>query len=117
MDGAAIVTTALAGLIAGVFAGPVADAIATPRYGPDAPGHDPDDRELAPLPAPTPATARLVASAVGGLAFAVAATTSGQTSVVLTLCVLAWLCLVGSLIDLQYLRLPNVITLGGGLLT
>ena len=53
VDAVGIAVTAALGALGGWFAGPAADAIATPRYGPDAPGHDPEDLELAPLPRPS----------------------------------------------------------------
>jgi len=91
-------------------AGPAADAVATRRYGPGAPGHDPEDLELALLAAPTSRRARTAAAALTTLAFALLAAEFDDVEVWLFFAALTWAYVVAAVIDLQFLRLPDVIT-------
>ena len=110
VDAVGIALTAGLGALGGWFAAPAADAIATPRYGPDAPGHDPEDLELAPLAAPTTRPARIVLAVLGAGGGALLARPFDDAEVVVLLGVLGLLYLVAMTVDLQYLRLPNVCT-------
>lgn len=104
------VVTAVVGAGAGWFAGSAADAIATPRYGPGAEGHDPEDLELALLDAPTTRRSRIAATIATAGAFALLAVEFDDVEVWLFFAVLVWAYVVAALIDLQYLRLPDPIT-------
>src|SRR5687767_10371080 len=106
MTGAAIAAAALAGLASGAAAGRAADIIATSRYGEGAEGHDPDDQALAPLRAPTTTAVHVVGAFVCATAFTALAAALPAAELVVPLCVLSWLLVVASIIDLQYLRLP-----------
>jgi len=110
VDAVGIVVTAAVGAAGGWLAGPVADRVAGPRYGPDAPDHDAEDLELAPVRAPTSATARAVLAAVGAAGGAALASPFADGEVVALLVALGLLYLVAMTVDLQYLRLPNVCT-------
>ena len=114
MDGAAVAIATGIGLVAGFFAAPYADWLARPRYAPGAPGHDPEDHELAPLAAPASGRVQAVGAAVAAIAFAVIAASVGSGDVAVPLCLLAWLLVAASIVDLQYLRLPDLLTFGGG---
>jgi prepilin signal peptidase PulO-like enzyme (type II secretory pathway) len=105
-----IIVAAFLGALAGLTVGPAADAIATPRYGPDSEGHDPEDQELALAAAPTSARARNAAVVVTTLAVALLAGEFGDVDVWLFFVVLTYAYVVAALIDLQYLRLPDVLT-------
>jgi leader peptidase (prepilin peptidase)/N-methyltransferase len=105
-----IVVAAVVGAVAGLTAGPIADRIATPRYGPASPGYDPDDVDLALLAAPTTARVRNVAAAVTTVALALLAGEFADVEVWLFFAVLSWAYVVAAVVDLQYLRLPDVIT-------
>lgn len=105
-----IVVAAVVGALAGLSVGPAADAIATRRYGPDSEGHDPDDLALALLAAPTSSRTRSVAAAVTTLAVTLLAGEFGDVEVWAFFAVLTWAFAVAAVIDLQYLRLPDVLT-------
>lgn len=110
MGTAGILVAAVVGALAGLTVGPAADAIATRRYGPDSDGHDPDDLALALVDAPTTARARIVAAAVTTAAVTLLAVEFADVEVWLFFTLLAWAYAVASLIDLQFLRLPDVLT-------
>lgn len=119
MDALGVLIAAVVGAAAGWFAGPVADRVATPRYGPDSEAHDPEDLALAPLQAPTSRRARIVFAVVGAVAGGLLArpfvaeevvVLSDAEEVVLLLGVLGFIYLVAMVVDLQYLRLPNLCT-------
>lgn len=110
MDALGVAVAAVAGALGGWFAGPVADAVAAPRYGPDAEGHDPEDLALAPLAVPTTTRARVALAVVGGVGGAALARPFDDGEVVLLLVALGLAYLVAMTIDLQFLRLPNVCT-------
>lgn len=113
MDGTAIAVAAVVGAAAGFLAPRVADAVATPRYGPGAEGHDPDDVALAPLAAPSSPAVHLVATLAGAGSFAAIAASLASGDGTAVFAGVAWVCIVASVVDLQYLRLPNVLTYGG----
>jgi leader peptidase (prepilin peptidase)/N-methyltransferase len=104
-----IVVAAFLGALAGLTVGSVADAVAAPRYGPGAPGHDPEDLELALAGAPTSARVGTVAVIVTTLAFSLLAGEFADVDVWLFFAVLTWVYVVAAVIDLQYLRLPDVL--------
>lgn len=104
-----IVLAALAGAVAGLAVGPVADRIATPRYGAGADGHDPEDMELALLAAPTSRRVANAAAAVTTVLVALLAGEFADVEVWLFFAILTWAFAVAAVIDLQYLRLPDVI--------
>lgn len=110
MSTLAVLAATAAGAGAGWLVGPVADAIATPRYGPGAAGHDPEDLELALLPAPTTATTRGVTAAAVAAAAGLLASRLGAVDAWLYFAALAWACAVACVVDLQYLRLPDLVT-------
>jgi leader peptidase (prepilin peptidase) / N-methyltransferase len=110
VDAVGVAVATAVGAVAGWFAGPVADAVAGPRYGPDAEAHDPEDHALAPLEAPTTTTARVVLAGVGAVAGGLLARPFADGEVVVLLGVLGFAYLVAMTVDLQYLRLPNVCT-------
>jgi leader peptidase (prepilin peptidase)/N-methyltransferase len=110
VDAVGVAVAAALGAIAGWFAGPVADIVAGPRYGPDAEAHDPEDHALAPLEAPTTTRARVVLAGVGAAAGGLLAGPFPDVEVVLLLGVLGFAYLVAMTVDLQYLRLPNICT-------
>jgi len=116
MGSVGIVVAAVVGALAGLTVGPVADRIAGPRYGPDAEGHDPEDLALALVVAPTPPLARNVAAVLTTVALALLAGEFADVEVWLFFAVLTWAYAVAALIDLQYLRLPDVITWPAALL-
>ncbi|MGH9137636.1 MAG: prepilin peptidase [Acidimicrobiales bacterium] len=117
MSGAAVALAVVVGLVAGWAAGSAADRIAGPRYGPGTAGDDPDDRALAPLAAPTTARVRTAVGLATGLAGGAVAAAFERWEVALPLWALAWVLVVATVVDLQYLRLPNVLTLGGAAVT
>jgi prepilin signal peptidase PulO-like enzyme (type II secretory pathway) len=98
------------GAVAGYAVGPLADRIATPRYGPGTAGDDPEDRELALLRAPTSPRVRIAATAVTIVASALLANEFVDVEVWAFFAVLTWGYVVAAVVDLQYLRLPDVIT-------
>jgi leader peptidase (prepilin peptidase)/N-methyltransferase len=110
VDVVGVAVAAAIGLGGGWLAGPIADRLAIPRYGPDSPDHDPEDLELAPMRVPTSARARLVLAAVGACSAAALAQPFADGEVVALLLVLGLLYLVAMVVDLQYLRLPNLCT-------
>jgi leader peptidase (prepilin peptidase)/N-methyltransferase len=110
MGSVGIVVAALVGALAGLSVGPVADRVAGPRYGPDAEGHDPEDMALALAAAPTSPRVRTAAAAVTTVAVALLAGEFADVEVWLFFAVLVWAYAVAAVIDLQYLRLPDVIT-------
>lgn len=105
-----VVVAAVVGAVAGLSVGPVADRIATRRYGADSPDHDPEDLALALLDAPTSPRALTVAVVVTTAAVALLAGEFADIEVWLFFAVLTWAYVVAAVIDLQYLRLPDVIT-------
>jgi len=105
-----IVVAAIVGAFAGLTVRPVADAIATRRYGPDSEGHDPEDMALALATAPTSPRAAALATASTSVAFALLAGEFRDVEVWAFFAALTWLYVVAALIDLQYLRLPDVLT-------
>lgn len=105
-----IVIAAFVGALAGLTVSSAADRIATARYGPGAPGHDPDDLALALIPAPTSARAGTIAAVVTTVAITLLAGEFADVEVWLFFSVLTWAYAVAAVIDLQYLRLPDVIT-------
>jgi leader peptidase (prepilin peptidase)/N-methyltransferase len=111
MDPLGVVVAAVVGAVAGWAVAPVADRIATPRYGTGSPGHDPEDLELALLDIPTSRRVQIGAAAVVGLCFALLAAEFGELAVWAFFAVLTWAYVVAAVVDLQYLRLPDVITL------
>lgn len=113
MDVAAVLAVAVLGTGAGWASGPVADRLARTRYAEGAPDHDPEDAALAPLDGPTSPRARLGAAVACGLAGGGLTATIGWGVVLLPFVVVAWMGLTASIVDLQYLRLPNVLTYGG----
>ena len=106
-----VAVAALGGAVAGYAVGPVADRIATPRYGPGSKGDDPEDRALALLDAPTSSRSRAGATVVTAVAVALLAGEFADVEVWLFFAVLTWAYVVAAVVDLQYLRLPDVITL------
>lgn len=110
MDGAGVLVAAAIGVIGGGLAGPVADRVGRSLYGPGTPGHDPEDLELAPLPAPTSTAHRVVLAVLGGALLGGFADrlTSGKVVLLLGALLLAYLA--AMVVDLQYLRLPNRFT-------
>jgi prepilin signal peptidase PulO-like enzyme (type II secretory pathway) len=106
-----IVVAAFVGALAGLTVGTVADAIATPRYGPDSEGHDPEDQALALAAAPTSARTGTAAVVVTTVAFSLLAGEFAEVDVWAFFAVLTWVYVVAAVIDLQYLRLPDVLTL------
>lgn len=110
MAAAGIVVAAVVGAVAGLTVGPAADRIATHRYGTGSEGHDPEDLELALLDAPTTPRARTVAAVVTAVAIALLAGEFADAEVWLFFAVLTWMYVVAAVIDLQYLRLPDVLT-------
>lgn len=110
MGSAGIVVAAVIGALAGLTVGPVADRIAAPRYGPDADGHDPEDTALALVGAPASPRVRTAAAVVTTVAIALLAGEFADVEVWLFFAGLAWAYAVAAVIDLQYLRLPDVIT-------
>jgi leader peptidase (prepilin peptidase)/N-methyltransferase len=106
-----LVVTA-AGALCGWWTVGVAAAVARPRYAVGAVGHDPDDHALAPLRAPATPAVRGACAAVGALAFAVLAASGAPVEVVAVLCATTAALGVACLIDLQYLRLPDLLTYG-----
>jgi leader peptidase (prepilin peptidase)/N-methyltransferase len=106
----AVVVAAVAGAAGGAVAGPLADRVATPRYGPDTDGFDPEDFELAPLHPPTSGRERLVLVALGGAGTAALAAGVDHGGTVAYLAALYVAYLAAMTVDLQYLRLPNAFT-------
>ena len=104
------VALAAAGAVAGWMVGPAVDRIATPRYGPGTKGDDPEDRELALLSAPTSSRVRIVAAVITTVAVALLAVEFDDVDVWAFFAVLTCAYVVAAVIDLQYLRLPDVIT-------
>lgn len=98
------------GAVAGLSVGAAADAIATPRYGPGAPGHDPEDLALALAAAPTTRRVRGAAAVATTLAFGLLAAEFADVELWAFFAALTWLYAVAAVIDLQYLRLPDVLT-------
>ena len=111
MDPLGVVVAAVVGAAAGWAVGPAADRVATPRYGPGSPGHDPEDLALALLSTPTSRRARIVAAAITVLCFGLLATEFDELVVWAFFAALTWAYVVVAVVDLQYLRLPDVITL------
>lgn len=110
MGPVAVVLAAAAGAVAGGVAGPLADRVATPRYGPDSDGFDPEDFELAPLHPPTSRGQRLALTVLGAAGTAALAAGIDHGGTVAYLGVLYAAYLAAMTVDLQYLRLPNVFT-------
>ena len=110
MDGSVVALATLVGAAMGPLAGTVADIVATPRYGVDAEGHDPEDAELAPLTPPTTARQRVGLAVVGALGMAALAADVYTNWRLAYFAVLFFVYLSAMLVDLQYLRLPNVFT-------
>jgi leader peptidase (prepilin peptidase)/N-methyltransferase len=106
---AAVAATAV-GAAAGWLVGPTVDAIAVARYGPDSPGYDPEDLELALLPAPTTRRTRVVATIVTAVAAGLLAMEFDGVDVWFYFAALSWAYVVAAVIDLQYLRLPDLLT-------
>jgi len=106
-----IVVAAIVGALAGLTVGRVADAIATRRYGPESDAHDPEDMALALATAPTSPRAAALATAGMSVAFALLAGEFPDVEVWLFFAALTWIYAVAAVIDLQYLRLPDVLTL------
>jgi prepilin signal peptidase PulO-like enzyme (type II secretory pathway) len=106
-----VVAATLVGAAAGVGAGPAADRIAGPRYAPGADGHDPEDAALALIPAPTSGRCRVLAAVVVAVASTLLAVEFTHVEVWAFFAVLTWACVVAAIVDLQYLRLPDVVTL------
>jgi leader peptidase (prepilin peptidase)/N-methyltransferase len=90
----------------------VAGAIARPRYAIGAAGHDPEDHALAPLRTASTRSLRWGSAVVGALAFAALAASGAPGEVVAVLCATTAALGVACLIDLQYLRLPDLLTYG-----
>lgn len=116
MDGSLVALAALSGLAMGALSGPVADRIGVSRYGPDTPGYDPDDAALAPLDPPTTARQRAVLALVGAAAMAAMAADEHPGWRLAYFGVLLAVYLPAMVVDLQYLRLPNVFTLPAAVL-
>ena len=104
-----VALAAAAGAVAGWAVGPAADRIATPRYGAGSPGDDPEDRELALLAAPTSSRVRIVAAVATTVASVLLAVEFDDVEVWAFFAVLTWAYVVAAVIDLQYLRLPDVL--------
>lgn len=109
---AAAVLGLIAGGLVGWWSAPLADAVAAPRYGVGAPRHDPEDLALAPLGSPLPLWARNGVAAIGALFGAVLASRGAPVEVVLVIGATAAVLGVAGLVDLQYLRLPDLLTYG-----
>jgi leader peptidase (prepilin peptidase)/N-methyltransferase len=112
-DAVAVLAVGVLGVAAGWASGPVADRLARTRYAVGAPDHDPEDTALAPLRGPTSPRARVGAALACGLAGTGLTATIGWGMVLLPFVAVAWVGLTASIVDLQYLRLPNVLTYGG----
>ncbi len=110
MGSVGVVVAAVVGALAGLTVGPIADRIATPRYGPGTAGHDPEDLALALLAAPTSRRAGTIAAVATTVAFALLAGEFADVEVWLLFAALTWAYAVAAVINLQYLRLPDVIT-------
>lgn len=110
MDVLSLAVAAIVGAGTGYAAPLAADAVATPRYGAGAEGHDPEDLELAPLRAPSTQRQRTVCAVLGTLAAAAVVDRLGAWEVRALFGVVGWLVLVACVVDLQYLRLPNALT-------
>lgn len=110
MDGLAVAVAALAGAAVGSAAGPLADRIGLARYGPGTEGHDPDDEALAPLSVPTTGAQRIGLVLLGAAATAALAWQLPRGDVLALFAVLLAAHLTAMVVDLQWLRLPNVFT-------
>jgi leader peptidase (prepilin peptidase)/N-methyltransferase len=113
VDWLGVYVAAGAGFLAGRWVPAWAATVAAPRYGAEAPGHDPEDLELAPVGLPTSTLVARACMVLGPVAFAMLAASGAPAEVVVVLCLLMTALGVASLIDLQYLRLPDVLTYGG----
>ena len=111
MDGSVVVLATVVGGLAGWLAAPTADAIAIPRYGPDAEGHDPEDLALAPMASPCSPRVRTAVTLAGALAGLLLADRLPVWELLVLFGAVGWLFLVASIVDLQYLRLPDVLNL------
>lgn len=107
-----IVLACVAGVVGGYLAALLADAVGMRRYGPGTAGHDPEDAALAPLEAPTTGPQRAGAAVVGGagLVALAAGIDDGGVVALYGALFLAWVA--AMVVDLQFLRLPNVVTYG-----
>lgn len=110
MDASLVALASVAGLAMGVLACPLADAIATPRYGVGSDDHDPEDAALAPLPAPTTTRQRVGLALAGAAGMALLAVDVVNGWRLVYFGILWFVYLAAMLVDLQYLRLPNVFT-------
>jgi leader peptidase (prepilin peptidase)/N-methyltransferase len=115
VDSGVVIVAGVVGAGLGLLAPRLAALVGDPRYGEGAEGHDPEDEALAPMRSFTSRSVAL-GSAVVGAAGCVAITSQYLSGwVVLTLCGVLLLLLAACLVDLRYLRLPNVLTYGGAL--
>jgi leader peptidase (prepilin peptidase)/N-methyltransferase len=106
-----ILVAAVLGLVGGYGAARLADVVGLARYGPSTAGHDPEDAALAPLDAPTTGPQRLGAAIVGAIGLAALAgglPDDGEVVALFGALFLAWLA--AMVVDLQFLRLPNLFT-------
>lgn len=116
MDASLAAAAAGAGVVLGWLSGSLADRVAGPRYGVESDDHDPEDLALAPLDPPTTPGQRLALAALGGagaLALAVSLEDGWRVAYFGTL---LFLYLAAMVVDLQYLRLPNVFTYAAAVL-
>lgn len=106
-----VLVAALVGAVGGYLAARLADVVGVARYGPDSKHHDPEDAALAPLDAPTTGPQRVGCVAVGAtglVALAAGLPDDTPTLVLFGGLFLAWLA--AMVVDLQFLRLPNLFT-------
>ena len=110
MDAVAVAVAAAVGVLGGVGAARLADAVGQARYGPGTAGHDPEDAALAPLEAPTSTQQRIGLGVIGavGMAGLAAGLPDGEVLVLFGSLFLAYLA--AMVVDLQFLRLPDVFT-------
>jgi leader peptidase (prepilin peptidase)/N-methyltransferase len=97
----------------GALAPRLASMVAEPRYGAGAPGHDPEDEALAPLGDLAAPNLRIATAVAGAIAGVLLANQYTNWKIATVLLVLAGVLLVACLVDLRYLRLPNLLTYGG----
>jgi prepilin signal peptidase PulO-like enzyme (type II secretory pathway) len=110
VDGVAVLVAAVAGAAGGYLSGLAADRLAAGRYAEGTDGYDPDDAALAPLTPPTTLRQRLVLTALGAAAVGTLATQFRFGDIVAYFAVLLIAYMAAMVVDLQYLRLPNVVT-------
>lgn len=112
MDAALVVAFGAAGAAAGWAAPQLAARVAEPRYGPGSDAYDPEDEALGLLSGFGGAPLRIASTALLAAGAAGLALRYGRVAPVAVAVLLAVAIAVACIVDLRYLRLPDVLTLG-----